>query len=148
MKLYSQTKNGALFLIRGVPGAGKTSFVEQILADNMAIQSHCSVSIATDDYFYNSDGDYEWDGNLLKTNHEACQAQVEEWMMNKITTKIFIHNTFSVYDPDMKPYHDLKDKYNWFLFSVIVENRHGGMNIHGVDPRKVKAMKQRFEVVL
>jgi hypothetical protein len=34
------------------------------------------------------------------------------------------------------------------VFTVIVENRHGGKNIHGVPEDKLQIMKDRFEVKL
>ena len=34
------------------------------------------------------------------------------------------------------------------LFSLIVENRHGGVNEHGVPEDKLEIMKNRFEVKL
>jgi len=34
------------------------------------------------------------------------------------------------------------------VFSIIVENRHGGVNEHGVPEDKLKMMKNRFEVRL
>jgi hypothetical protein len=34
------------------------------------------------------------------------------------------------------------------VFSIIVENRHGGVNQHGVPDEKLQKMKDRFEVSL
>ena len=34
------------------------------------------------------------------------------------------------------------------VFSIIVENRHGGVNQHGVPMDKLEQMKNRFEVKL
>ena len=43
---------------------------------------------------------------------------------------------------------DLAKKYDYKVFSIIVENRHGGVNEHGVPADKLEIMKNRFEVKL
>jgi hypothetical protein len=48
----------------------------------------------------------------------------------------------------MKEYFDLAEKYGYTVVSLIVENRHGGKNIHGVPDEKVEQMKKRFEIKL
>jgi hypothetical protein len=48
----------------------------------------------------------------------------------------------------MKPYFELSEKYGYKVFSIIVENRHGGTNEHGVPEDKLKIMKKRFEISL
>jgi hypothetical protein len=48
----------------------------------------------------------------------------------------------------MLPYYDLAKKYGYRVYSLIVENRHGGVNEHGVPEDKLKIMKNRFEVKL
>lgn len=48
----------------------------------------------------------------------------------------------------MKPYYELAEKYGYVVFSLIVENRHGGVNEHGVPEDKLEQMKNRFEVKL
>jgi len=48
----------------------------------------------------------------------------------------------------MKPYFDLAEKHGYRVYSLIVENRHGGVNEHGVPEDKLEIMKNRFEVKL
>jgi hypothetical protein len=42
----------------------------------------------------------------------------------------------------------LAEKYGYKVYSLIVENRHGGVNEHGVPEDKLEIMKNRFEVKL
>jgi hypothetical protein len=42
----------------------------------------------------------------------------------------------------------LAEKYGYMVFTVIVENRHGGVNQHGVPDVKLAQMKNRFEISL
>jgi hypothetical protein len=48
----------------------------------------------------------------------------------------------------MKPYFDLAEKHGYRVYSLIVENRHGGVNVHGVPEDKLEIMKNRFEMKL
>jgi hypothetical protein len=48
----------------------------------------------------------------------------------------------------MSAYYELAEKYGYAVFSVVVENRHGGKNVHGVPPDKLKEMQDRFEIKL
>jgi hypothetical protein len=42
----------------------------------------------------------------------------------------------------------LAEKHGYRVYSLIVENRHDGVNEHGVPEDKLKIMKNRFEVKL
>jgi hypothetical protein len=61
--------------------------------------------------------------------------------------KIVVSNTFTQFW-EMEPYFELAKKYGYKTFSIVVENRHGGVNQHGVPEEKVEQMKNRFELKL
>ena len=48
----------------------------------------------------------------------------------------------------MKPYYELAEKYGYAVFSLIVENRHGGKNVHNVPEETLEKMRNRFEIKL
>jgi hypothetical protein len=48
----------------------------------------------------------------------------------------------------MRPYFELAKNYGYKVFSVIVENRHGGTNQHGVPEEVLTKMCERFEITL
>jgi hypothetical protein len=48
----------------------------------------------------------------------------------------------------MKPYFELAEKHGYKVFSVIVENRHGGVNVHDCPEDKIELMRNRFEIKL
>jgi hypothetical protein len=48
----------------------------------------------------------------------------------------------------MKPYMDMAKNWGYRVFTIIVENRHGGVNQHGVPYEKLQQMKDRFEIKL
>jgi predicted kinase len=124
-----------LFLLRGVPGSGKTTLAESL--GNMTIEA---------DQYFTYNGKYEFDASKLKDAHAWCQNAARVWMTNSVK-RIIVSNTFTQ-EWEMQPYYDLAEKYGYRVYSLIVENRHGGVNEHGVPEEKLEQMKQRFEIKL
>ena len=62
-------------------------------------------------------------------------------------SEIAVSNTFTQ-EWEMEAYYDLAKEFNYKVFSIIVENRHGGVNQHGVPEEKLEQMKNRFEIKL
>jgi hypothetical protein len=60
---------------------------------------------------------------------------------------IGVANTFTQ-EWEMAPYFEMAEKLGWRISTVIVENRHGGENIHGVPVDKIEQMENRFEIKL
>jgi hypothetical protein len=48
----------------------------------------------------------------------------------------------------MEYYIELAKKYEYTVFTIIVENRHGGKNVHGVPDEVLTKMRERFEIKL
>jgi hypothetical protein len=48
----------------------------------------------------------------------------------------------------MEPYFELAKKYGYRVHSIVVENRHGGVNEHGVPEETLTKMRDRFEIKL
>ena len=129
-----------LYIVRGVPGSGKSTFAKSI----------GGVHIEADQFFM-MNGKYNFDITKIKLAHKYCQNQTEAWMKTDGTQvnndKIVVSNTFTQ-EWEMEPYFKLAEKYGYKTFSLIVENRHGGVNEHGVPEDKLEIMKNRFEVKL
>ena len=125
-----------LFLLRGVPGAGKSTLANSI----------GGTWVEADIYFTNIEGEYEFDASELKQAHKWCYDVVEE-TMNFQSDKIVVSNTFTQ-EWEMQPYFDLAEKYGYRVYSLIVENRHLGINSHGVPEEKLVQMKNRFQISL
>jgi predicted kinase len=127
-----------LYLLRGLPGAGKSTLASQ-LAD-----SH----FEADMYFTNGNGQYLFNPSEIKKAHAWCQSEVHTAMILNHTTgdneKIVVSNTFTQ-GWEMEPYYKLAESYGYRVFSIIVENRHGGENQHGVPEDKIEEMRVRFE---
>lgn len=138
-------KNKRLYIVRGVPGSGKSTFAE-------ALVGHDFLVCEADKFFYDKEGNYNFDGSRLKEAHEFCRSRVETYMKDSLVNdqfyrEIAVSNTFTR-EWEMQPYVDLAEKYGYQVFSVIVENRHGGKNVHGVPDEMIEKMKERFEIKL
>jgi hypothetical protein len=48
----------------------------------------------------------------------------------------------------MEPFFEFAKKYQYIVYSLIVENRHGGTNVHGVTDEKLGQMEDRFQIKL
>jgi predicted kinase len=131
------TKN--LIILRGLPGSGKSSLAH-IVSEESAI---CEA----DKFFYDTDGNYNFDATKLRQAHEWCRNEVERRMNSLAIPNIVVSNTFTQ-EWEMEAYYKLAEQYGYRVFSVIVENRHSGINIHGVPEDTLYKMKNRFEVSL
>jgi hypothetical protein len=67
--------------------------------------------------------------------------------MREGIARIVVSNTFTQ-EWEMEAYYLLAEEMGYTVFSLIVENRHGGKNVHGVPEEKLQAMKDRFEIKL
>lgn len=97
-------------------------------------------------YFVDRDGNYNFNPSKLKEAHEWCKNETE-FVMKYEHPVVAVSNTFTQ-EWEMKPYYELAEKYGYMVISLIVENRHGGVNEHGVPEDKLKSMKDRFEISL
>lgn len=134
-KLKNMYSNRKLFIIRGLPGSGKTSLAQ------LLTQEHYEA-----DMFFERGNGYEFDPTKLREAHEWCRDLVM-MAMERDEKTIAVSNTFTQ-EWEMKPYLDLAQKFGYTVFSMIVENRHEGKNIHGCPEEKVEQMRNRFEIKL
>ena len=126
-----------LFLLRGLPGAGKSTLAKSI----------GGLMFEADMYFLDADGNYNFDAAKLREAHDWCRRNVYNGMTVLNQTRIIVSNTFTQ-EWEMQVYFDLAEQHGFTVFSLIVENRHGGVNSHNVPEETLEKMKQRFEVKL
>ena len=134
---------GDLILLRGIPGSGKTTVAGLIL---QSPTNRDPEILSADDFFVNDDGDYIFDGTKIKEAHNYCQFRCSERMRQGIA-RIVVANTFTQ-EWEMKTYFEMAERYNYRVHCVVVENRHGNENVHGVPENKLQQMKERFEIKL
>jgi predicted kinase len=125
-----------LYIVRGIPGSGKSTFAKTLGGQHYE----------ADMFFIDENGDYNFDVTKIKDAHQWCQGMVKGDMILEYP-KIVVSNT-STQEWEMEPYFTLAKEYGYTVFTIVVENRHGGVNQHGVPEDKLQIMKDRFQVKL
>jgi predicted kinase len=134
-----------LILLRGLPGSGKSTLARTLV--------HSGSICEADQFFINEEtGEYKFNPDEIKIAHQWCKDEVENRMKRNQENPqhhptIVVSNTFTQ-EWEMDAYFKLAEKYVYKVFSMIVENRHGGKNIHGVPDEKVEVMRNRFQIKL
>ena len=135
-----------LYILRGLPGSGKSTLAKTLV--------HKDSICEADQFFIDvNTGEYKFNPDEIKIAHQWCKDEVENRMKHNQDTygldysEIVVSNTFTQ-EWEMDPYFKLAEKYGYRVFSLIVENRHGGKNTHGVPDEKVEVMKNRFQIKL
>lgn len=132
-------KTNTLILLRGLPGAGKTT-----LANMLADEVH-----SADDYFYENGPNvdkYDFDASKLGAAHGQCKTRVENAMKSNVE-RIVVANTNTT-EKEINPYIKLAESYGYQIISLVVENRHGNKSVHGVPSDVLDAMEKRFTIKL
>ena len=129
-----------LYLLRGLPGSGKTTLAKMLVGD----KDYCHKE--ADMYFVDGEGNYKFVPSQIKQAHQWCKDEIE-FAMKYDHSPVVVSNTFTQ-EWEMEDYYKLAEKYGYRVSSIIVENRHGGINEHGVPEEKIQQMRDRFEIKL
>jgi len=129
-----------MILLRGLPGAGKSTLAKLLVGD----KDYCHKE--ADMFFVGTLGNYKFEPSKLKDAHEWCKEEVE-LLLSFEHSPVVVSNTFTQ-EWEMLVYYELAERYGYRVTSLIVENRHDGVNEHGVPGDKIEQMRNRFEVKL
>jgi len=140
-------RRNAIILVRGLPGAGKTTRAKQI-AQQFKRQGLKPVLITTDDFFEDGAGNYNFDPNLLPQAHaQSIKRTAQALAAGKVP---IVHNTFTQ-AWEAKPYREIAQEvgadvevinvFDGGLSDVELEYR----NTHDVPLHAIKRMRQRWD---
>ena len=128
-----------LYLIRGLPGSGKSTF-----AKTLAASLGCGHYEA--DMIFMVDGEYRFNADLLGHAHHWCRSKVEQ-DMSQGQPAIVVSNTFTT-EKELKPYLALAEEFGYNVTSMIIEDRHFSGSIHDVPAETMQKMRDRFSIKL
>lgn len=129
-----------LFLLRGLPGCGKSTVAHLIADDNK------NPVFSVDDYFTGPSGHYEFKYNENHKAYEMCEKNVLK-AMTEGREKIFVHNTFT-HLWEMEPYFKMASEAKYKVHVMTIENYHGSDNIHGISPEQIRKMAEKYPIKL
>ena len=129
-----------LYLIRGVPGSGKSSLAQELKGAGLVEEV-----LEANDYFTDLDGNYEFRQDRLHMAHAYSQGGCKGVL--KSGKSVAVSNT-STTEKEVETYRKIAEQCGAKFISLIVENRHEGKNIHGVPEEKIQQMKDRFTIKL
>lgn len=130
------TSSRILYLVRGLPGSGKSSLALTI-ADEV---------YENDDFFTHGKGIYTFDPAHLPSAITTCYSNVKN-AMERGVRRIAVANVFAR-SQTMDEYFTLAKIFGYRVFPIITENRAGHENIHHIPPDRIASMRKSFQVSL
>jgi predicted kinase len=122
-----------LFLIRGLPGSGKTTLAA-ILASKMGLRHYEA------DQFFEKDGRYYFDASKLGAAHAECHSKTKEAL--SMGVPVVVSNTFTT-RREMEPYFKMAAELG---VSVHVIKAEGNFkSVHNVPAEVLDKMRSRWE---
>lgn len=125
-----------LYLIRGLPGTGKSTIAKQMLVDNTI-----DVYFEADMYFTDEDGNYKFDVKKLKDAHLWCQLKTKQAL--DIGLRVAVSNTF-IRNWEMKTYIKMAKSYDLPVEVIECEQEFG--TIHEIPESVIEKMRESMEV--
>ncbi len=131
----------SLILLRGLPGAGKSTLATVLSENNMY------PIFSVDDFFTDEvTGEYLFNFSDNHLAYKQCEELTRDAMKQNIS-KVFVHNTFTM-DWELGPYFKLASEFKYNLFVATVENYHTNKNTHGVSDEQLQKMAEKYKVKL
>lgn len=131
-KVLPLNKRPKLVLIRGLPGAGKTTYAKNKFADYIYYDA--------DMYFIKGDGIYYFEYDLLRHAHNWCYKRMMENIM--LVKNVVIANTFSTTREIYSYYNENnKDIVNLKVICLTTQFK----SVHNVPEEKIQQMKKRWQ---
>jgi hypothetical protein len=126
------------YILRGVSGSGKTECALALSGGNGAVI--CSA----DDHFIDPiTGEYH---SNWRRAHEACLSKFKD-LVEVSAPMIIVCNT-NTREREFRAYQQIAEQAGYKVFCLIVENRHGGANVHDVPKETLEKQIKRFAIKL
>lgn len=128
-----------VYILRGVSGSGKSTLAESLIVGRSGI-------ICTADDFFMVDGEYKFNPAKLGKAHQECQVKFLGALVSHEYDVIVVANTntsakeYNEYLVQMQMHKEYVDKVHY----LVIENRHGNKDVHGVPDEIRRAQADRI----
>ena len=119
-----------IYLIRGLPGSGKSTYAKQLNCLHLEA-----------DMFHMVNGEYKFDVSNLSKAHHWCSSTFLKSIEDGIDD-IVVSNTFTTLK-EIEPYMDICKGYNRDYKIIRMTNKYG--SVHNVPEEVIAKMSKRFE---
>ncbi|EFM7019257.1 ATP-binding protein [Escherichia coli] len=126
-----------LYIVRGLPGSGKSTLAKELSLDGS--YPH----FENDMFWYDNDGNYNWDASKVSLAAKWCKESVEDSMKYGYD-RIVVSNTFTK-EKHVNEYVNMAKKYGYNYTTIVVENRHGSSSIHNVPDHVIDRMERELK---
>lgn len=121
-----------LVLIRGLPGSSKSTIAT-------VFKNAGYLWFEADGYFYDAEGNYNFNINEISNAHQNCQRCTLEALA--IDKNVVVSNTFTTIK-ELKPYFEIASQYGIVPNVITCQNQFE--NVHNVPTDTLSKMKARF----
>lgn len=129
-----------LFLIRGLPGSGKSTFA-QTLSESFTYSGCMTWRFEADMFFVDPVTEkYNFNPKKLGDAHRWCRELTEKQL--EYGDNVIVSNTFTT-KSELEPYFKLAKKYGAKLTVITMNGNYG--SIHNVPEAQIERMRNRFE---
>ena len=135
----SNNYNKKVIIIRGASGSGKSTFAKSL--KNELVDSRKCEIFEADQYFYDSDGNYNFTFNRIHAAHIQCLTRFKKFLVNNDNCVGIVSNT-SIKTREFKKYVRFALKNNYEL--VIIKMLSLFDNEHNVQKWKVDKMNDSY----
>lgn len=136
-----------VIVLRGVPGVGKSTLAQQIIAD-AGTKGEKAVAFSSDDYFTTPAGEYCFDSAQLSQAHANCFRRFLEFLQKGSGIAIVDNTNTRIFE--MSPYVLAGKAYGFevkIVRLVCDPNVAAARTPRGATPQMVKEMNDRMEAV-
>ena len=132
--------NKEVYIVRGLPGSGKSSLARKI-ANLHSLEGKVAKIFETDNYFM-VDGEYKFDATKLHRYHQKCFSDFLDALNDRHVDVVIVANTFTR-KWEYVNYSDAAKDSGYEVTMLIANGNY--QNVHNVPDDVVQKMKNRFE---